>query len=87
MPSTRFRFIWTAHAEDRLSERGLTRTAVEQAIRENHWMRETNDGAADWPVDTGRFVAVYDHSDAAGAITISVVSVWAKRRRHLTKYK
>ena len=84
MPGTRFRFIWTAHAEERLSERGLTRTAVEQAIRENHRIRETNDGAANWRLDAGRFVVVYDHSDAAGIVTVCVVSVWAKRRTHLT---
>jgi hypothetical protein len=87
MPGTRFRFIWTAHAEDRLSERGMNRSAVERAIRENHRIRETNDGAADWRVDTGRFVAIYDQSDVAGTVTICVVSVWAKRRTHLTKYK
>jgi hypothetical protein len=75
------------HAEDRLSERGLTRAVVEHAIREGHWIRETNDGAADWRVDTGRFVVIYDHSETANTETICVVSVWFKRRKYLVKYK
>jgi hypothetical protein len=87
MPVKRFRFVWTEHAEDRLSERGLTRTAIEQAIREGHWIREANDGAADWRVATAKFVVVYDHSEVADTNTVCVVSVWAKRRKHLTKYK
>jgi hypothetical protein len=87
MPIKRFRFIWTVHAEDRLSERGLTRAVVEQAIREGHWVREANDGAADWRVATARFIVVYDHSETDVADTVCVVSVWSKRRKHLAKYK
>jgi hypothetical protein len=34
------RFVWTDHAELRLGERGLTRSEVEDAIREGHPMRE-----------------------------------------------
>jgi hypothetical protein len=80
-------FAWTVHAEDRLSERGLTRSAVEAAIREDHGLRAVNDGEADWRLDTGRFVVIYDHDQRAEVATVRIVSVWRKRRRHLTRYK
>lgn len=44
------RFLWTTHAELRLSERGLTRFEVEEAIQEGHEVREANRGDADWRV-------------------------------------
>jgi hypothetical protein len=75
------RFVWTKHAEDRLRERNLTKDLVERAIREGHPMRETNDGEADWLVDTGRFAVVYDHPDWGDVDAARIVSVWTDRRR------
>lgn len=74
-------FTWTIHAEERLSERGLTRERVEQAVRELHPIRETNDGEAEWRVDAGRFVVVYDHPDDEDIDAIRIISAWPKRRR------
>lgn len=85
MPITRF--VWTVHASDRLSERGLTRSAVEAAIHEGHGLRATNDGEADWRVDNGRLVVIYDYDERADVSTVRIVSVWLKRRKHLTRYK
>jgi hypothetical protein len=75
------RFVWTIHAEERLSERGVTRDAVERAIREGHPVQEPNDGEADWRVDAGRFVVVYDHPHGEDIDAVRIVSVWSKRRR------
>lgn len=76
------RFIWTIHAEERLSQRGLTRVRVESALRELHPIRETNDGAAQWRVDTGRFVVIYDHPNGEDTSAVRIISAWPKRRRH-----
>jgi Domain of unknown function (DUF4258) len=84
------RFVWTMHAEERLSERGITRDAVELAIREGHPVHETNEGAADWRVDVGRFVVVYDHPHGDDINAVRIISVWSKRRRrrrgHSSRY-
>jgi hypothetical protein len=77
------RFTWTIHAEERLPQRGLTRALVERAVRELHPLRTTNEGAAEWRVDSGRFVVIYDHPDGQDAAAVRIVSVWPKRRRHL----
>ncbi len=77
---------WTIHAEERLSQRGLTRTRVEHAARTLHPTRATNEGEADWRIDAGRFVVVYDHPRGKDTNAIRIVSVWPKRRprrRHL----
>ena len=77
------RVTWTFHAEERLSQRGLTRARVEQAVRDLHPIREINRGRAAWRVDAGSFVVVYDRSP--GLNSIRIVSVWVKhrpRRRH-----
>lgn len=80
-------FVWTTHAADRLSERGLKRSVVEAAVRDGHWLSATNDGEADWRVDNGRFVVIYDYDECEEGATVRIVSVWLKRRRHLTRYK
>jgi hypothetical protein len=75
------RFRWTLHAEDRLPQRGLTRATVERAVKEFHPIRVTNDGAAEWRIDAGRFVVVYDHPDDGDIDAVRIVSAWPKRRR------
>lgn len=80
------RFTWTIHAEERLSQRGLTRVRVERAVRELHPIRETNAGDAEWRVDAGRFVVVYDHPHGEDIDAVRIISAWPKRgrrRRHL----
>jgi hypothetical protein len=77
------RFTWTIHAEERLPQRGLTRARVEHAVRELHPIRETNQGEAEWRVDAGRFVVIYDHPDREDLEAVRIVSAWSKRRRHL----
>jgi hypothetical protein len=76
------RFSWTAHAEDRVAQRGLSRARVEEAVRELHPLREVNNGAAAWRVDASRFVVVYDHPDNDDINAVRIVSVWCKRRRN-----
>lgn len=76
---------WTFHAEERLAQRGLTRTGVERAVRELHSIREINKGRAAWRVDAGRFVVVYDR--AAGLNSVRIVSVWSKSRRRTRRHR
>lgn len=76
------RITWTAHAEDRLAQRGLTRERVERTVRDLHPIREDNEGEAEWRVDAGSFVVVYAHADNKDTATVRIVSVWPKRRRH-----
>lgn len=81
-------FKWTIHAEEPLPQRELTRARVERAVRELHALREDNQGAAEWRVDTGRFVVVYDHpyGDNVDAVRIVLgeddVRVLRPRGRH-----
>ena len=79
------RFTWTIHAEERLPQRGLTRARVERAVRGLHPIREANEGEAEWRVDAGSFVVIYDHPDHRDAEAVRIVSAWPKRgrRRHL----
>ncbi|HEY3958899.1 MAG TPA: hypothetical protein VGL68_00155 [Solirubrobacteraceae bacterium] len=81
------RFTWTIHAEERMAQRGLTRARIERAVRELHPTRETNEGEAEWRVDAGPFVVVYDHPDREDIDTVRIISAWPKRRqshkRHL----
>ena len=76
------RFAWTAHAEMRLRQRGLARESVELALRERHANREINRGPADWRIEAGHFVVIYDHPDRGDPRTVRIVSVWAKRQEH-----
>jgi hypothetical protein len=75
------RFIWTFHALDRLPKRGLTREEVERAVRDGHPIRETNAGEADWRIDAGGIVVLYDHPDKDDINAIRIVTAWPKRRR------
>jgi Domain of unknown function (DUF4258) len=75
------RFVWTDHALLRLDERHLTRSDVEQAIRDGHRGRQVNDGEADWLIEgiTAHgvlFEAVYDHPVGDDATTARIVSAW-----------
>ncbi len=81
------RFVWTTHAADRLSERGLTWSTVEAAVRERHDMRTANDGEADWRLDTGRFVVIYDYDERVDVSVVRIVSVWHRRRRYLHRVR
>lgn len=74
-------FIWTEHAEMRLDERRLTRSEVEQAIRDGHVNRQVNDGRAEWLVsgktaDGTAFEAIYDHPHGDEDAAVRIVSVW-----------
>ena len=78
------RFVWTGHAELLLGERGLTRSEVEDAVREGHPMREVNQGDADWRVygvrsDGRKFAVVYDNPAHGNASAARVVSAWPLR--------
>jgi hypothetical protein len=81
MEMTIERFEWTVHAAERLPQRGLTQARVERAVRELHPIREANRGTAEWRVDAGRFVVVYDHPANEDIDAVRIVSVWSKRRR------
>jgi len=75
------RFVWTEHAEDRLRQRRLDASDVEQAIVECHVEREVNDGRAEWLI-SGRtpegvaFEAIYDHPHGDDENAVRIVSVW-----------
>lgn len=78
------RFVWTEHAESRLSERGLTRFEVEEVVREGHGSREVNKGDATWRVhgersDGRRFAVIYDHPALGDPALARIVSVWPLR--------
>jgi hypothetical protein len=75
------RFLWTAHALLRLDQRQLSRSDVEQAIRDNHGERLANDGQADWLIASttalgAHFEAIYDHPVAGDQHTARIVSAW-----------
>jgi hypothetical protein len=49
-------------------------------VRELHPIGETNDGAAEWRIDAGRFVVVYNHPDDDDIDAVRIISAWPKRR-------
>ena len=78
------RFIWTDHAGQRVSERGLVRPEVEGAISERHGTREVNRGEADWRfygtrADGRGFAVIYDHPLRGDESVVRIVSVWTLR--------
>jgi hypothetical protein len=79
--------FWTAHALKRLPERGLTRDMVERAVLENHVARESNVGEADWRVDAGRFLVVYDFPVGDNWNAIRIITAWPKRRNRRRNLK
>lgn len=75
------RFVWTEHAENRLRQRRLDASDVEQAIKDRHSEREVNDGRAEWlvtgqTVDGTAFEAIYDHPHGDDDAAVRIVSVW-----------
>lgn len=75
------RFVWTEHAEDRLRQRRLDASDVEEAIKDRHAEREVNDGRAEWLVsgetaDGTAFEAIYDHPHGNDEAAVRIVSVW-----------
>jgi hypothetical protein len=55
-------------------------------VRRLHPFREANDGTADWQIDAGRFVVLYDHPHRNNIDVVHIVTAWPKRRkprRHL----
>jgi hypothetical protein len=74
-------FLWTAHALLRLGQRRLSRSDVEQAIRDNHGERLANDCQADWLITSTtalgvRVEASYDHPVAGDEHVARIVSAW-----------
>lgn len=87
MPITRF--IWTEHAEQRLDERHLSRSEVEQAIGNRHDVRQINTGQADWRVretrpDGREFEVIYDHPVGDDQTTARIVTAWPLRKQRQT---
>jgi hypothetical protein len=78
-------FNWTAHAIERLGQRGIDRMDVEQIIRANHRDRTVNRGKAEWRITgsgtTGGapIVVIYDHPDAGDQSRVRIVSAWVAR--------
>lgn len=75
------RFVWTEHAEDRIRQRRLDASDVEEAIKNRHAEREVNDGRAEWLVsgetaDGTAFEAIYDHPHGDDGASVRIVSVW-----------
>lgn len=75
------RFVWTVHAADRLRQRRLSASDVEQAIKSRHSEREVNDGRAEWLVSGETpegviFEAIYDHPHGNDGGAVRIVSVW-----------
>lgn len=75
------RYVWTAHAQQRIQQRRLDRREIEQAIGDGHDAREVNDGRAEWLVrgttaDGTAFEAIYDHPHGGDVETVRIVSVW-----------
>jgi hypothetical protein len=78
---------WTQHALERLPERGLTRSAVERAVRDGHAVHGANDGDADWRIDAGPFVVLYDQPINGYVDAIRIVTAWPKRRKRQRNLK
>lgn len=75
------RFIWTEHAEDRIRQRRLDASDVEEAIKDRHAEREVNDGRAQWlvsgvTVGGVAFEAIYDHPHGDDEGAVRIVSAW-----------
>jgi hypothetical protein len=73
-------FLWTSHAQVRLSERDLNRDEVELAVRLGEGQPDR--GAGDWRAagvcaNGLRFVVVYDWPAHADPGTARIVSVWS----------
>jgi hypothetical protein len=58
---------------------GLTRADLEDAVLEGYDRRVRNVGAADWRLELGRLVILYNHPDARDATTARIVTVWRRR--------
>jgi len=75
-------FEWTQHALERLPERGLTRSAIEQIVRDLHHVRVTNEGPADWRIEASTFSVLYDNPVANNMDVVRIITAWPKRREH-----
>ena len=71
----------------RLPERGLTREMVERAVLERHAARESNVGEADWRVDAGHFLVLYDFPVGDKWNAIRIITAWPKRRKRRRNLK
>lgn len=74
-------FLWTAHAEDRAAERGLTRLEVEAAVQDGDDLRLPNPGPGDWRVfgtciGGGRFAVVYDLPALGDERVARLITMW-----------
>jgi hypothetical protein len=79
--------FWTEHALERLPERGLTRSTVERAVRDGHAVRNSNNGDADWRIDAGAFIVLYDQPVNGNSNAIRIVTAWPKRHQRRRNLK
>jgi hypothetical protein len=70
------RVALTDHAAERAEQYGVPWSEVADAVLGEHGRRRTNPGAADWLVQRGRLVVVYNWPDAGDESAARVVSLW-----------
>lgn len=68
--------VFTHHAEQRASERGLSLTEVADAVLTGHDRRVRNPGDADWLLREHGMTIAYDWPDGDDSTTAVVISLW-----------
>jgi hypothetical protein len=70
------RVAFADHAAERAQQYAVPYNEVSDVVLEEHPRRRSNPGEADWQVQRGRLVVVYDWPDANDEVTARVASLW-----------
>lgn len=70
------RVLLTEHAAARCSEKGISLTAVQGLVLQDHRRRKRNRGAADWLLSGHGLAVVYNWPHRGDSATALVVSAW-----------
>jgi hypothetical protein len=70
------RVEFTDHAAERAERYAVPYSEVADAVLEEHHRRRSNPGAAEWQIQRGRLVVVYDWPTEGDETTARVVSLW-----------
>ena len=70
------RINWTQHALVKADLLGVSRSDIEDTVRDRHAMRTRNPRSADWQVKVGRIVVAQNHPDGDDSDAALVVTLW-----------